>query len=276
LVAVPVKVFLAGESGGGSVALNQLHKACGNRIRYKKTCPIHGEVPNDQIVSGFQFAKGQYVVIDPEEVDKLRTAADRAINVAAFLPPDRFDPRYLEGSHYFLLPDGPVGQKTYALLHRAMKETGLDAFAQVTFGGRQHAVIVRAAGKLLTMSTLAYEQEMKPVEEFTAAAPRVDVPRDELAATKELIEAMAQEPGDFDFAAYRDTYADKLRAVIDAKLKGKEVVAPPASEVPAVTNLMEALQRSLAQAGKRAKPAKLNAPSKPAASAAKVKRRKSS
>jgi DNA end-binding protein Ku len=69
---------------------------------------VHGDVPNDQIVSGYEVTKGQYVVINPAEVDALRTTADRAINVAAFLPPDRFDPRYLEGAHYFLLPDGPV------------------------------------------------------------------------------------------------------------------------------------------------------------------------
>jgi DNA end-binding protein Ku len=159
-----------------------------------------------------------------------------------------------------------------------MKETGLDAFAQVVFGGKQHAVIVRAAGKLLVMSTLAYEQETKSVTKFQLSAPRVDVPRDELAVTKQLVEVMSREPGAFDFAAYRDAYADKLRAVIDAKLAGKEVVAPPAGEVPAVTNLMEALQRSLANAKMVtpvAKPPKINALSAMAGAKVKKKRKTS-
>ena len=129
LVAVPVKAYTAAASGGGEISLNQLHKGCNSRVQYKKCCPLHGELKAEDIVSGYEFDKGQYVVIDPDEVDKLRSEADKAINVAAFVTPNQFDPCFLNGKHYYLLPDGPVGQKSYALLHKAMVETGRSASA---------------------------------------------------------------------------------------------------------------------------------------------------
>ena len=287
LVAVPVKAYTAAASGGGEISLNQLHKDCHSRIQYKKTCPIHGEVKPDDIVSGYEFDKGRYVVIDPEEVDKLRTPADKAINVAAFVTPDTFDPRYFNGKHYYLLPDGPVGQKSYALLVKAMVETGRYAFAQVVFSGKEQVVLVRPMGHLLVMSMLAYEQEMKSTSEFEPEAPQIDVPKAEVAMAKSLIDLMSPaDAGAFDYAAYRNTYTDKLTQLIEAKMQGKEIVAPPAAEVPQVANLMEALQQSLAAAKKTtaagAKPPKLNAPSVTAAAAAaaagakQAKKRKSS
>jgi hypothetical protein len=94
-----------------AVPLNQIHEECGSRIRYKKTCPIHGEVSNDEIVSGYQFAKGQYVVIDPDELDQLRSERDKSIAVDRFIPAGAVDPIYHSGRTYYLVPDGPIGQK---------------------------------------------------------------------------------------------------------------------------------------------------------------------
>src|SRR5437588_10618525 len=109
LVTVPVKAYTGAVSGGGGIALNQLHSACNSRIQYKKVCPAHGEVRAEDIVSGYEFAKGQYVVIDPAELEKLRTPSDKAINVQAFVAPESLDARYFSGKTYYLLPDGPVG-----------------------------------------------------------------------------------------------------------------------------------------------------------------------
>ena len=111
LVSVPVKAYTATASGGGGISLNQLHKDCNSRINYKKTCPVHGELKADEIVSGYEFAKGQYVVIDPSEVEKLRAANEKAIDVKAFIPPDVVDARYFSGKNWVLLPDGPVASK---------------------------------------------------------------------------------------------------------------------------------------------------------------------
>src|SRR5437868_4356169 len=107
LVSVPVKAYTSTVSGGGGITLNQLHKGCNSRINYKKTCPVHGEVSTDQIVSGYQFAEGQYVIVDPDEIEKLRTAADKSVNVEAFVAPDAIDTTNYVGRTYYLVPDGP-------------------------------------------------------------------------------------------------------------------------------------------------------------------------
>src|SRR5579871_6300548 len=116
LVSVPVQAINAMASEGGKIHLHLLHSKCHNRIRYEKVCPIHGEVPNDEIVHGYEHAKGQYVVIEDEDVDQLRSEADKAINIDTFVSPSEIDPLYFDGRTYYLLPDGPMGAKPYAVL----------------------------------------------------------------------------------------------------------------------------------------------------------------
>ena len=123
LVAVPVKAYTAAQSGG-QVSLNQLHKECHSRIQYKKSCPQHGEVPADQIVSGYEFADGQYVVIEPEEIEKIRSTKEKSLNIEGFIEEDSVDPTYFSGKTWYLTPDGPVAQKPYALLREILKRSG--------------------------------------------------------------------------------------------------------------------------------------------------------
>src|ERR1700674_5406928 len=106
LVTVPVKAFTATSSGGGEIHLNQLHSVCNSRIQYKKTCPIHGEVPSGEIVSGYEYTKGQYVVVDTDEISKLRSEDDKAITIDTFIAPTVIDPVYYTGKTYYLVPDG--------------------------------------------------------------------------------------------------------------------------------------------------------------------------
>src|SRR5262245_3313760 len=129
LVAVPVKAYTAAATGGGTISLNQLHAACNNRIKYTKTCPVHGEVKADEIVSGYQFDDGKYVIIDPDEIEKIRPPAEKAINVTSFIGEGDVDFRYFSGKNYYLTPDGPVAQKPYALLLQAMEESKRAAMA---------------------------------------------------------------------------------------------------------------------------------------------------
>src|ERR1044072_784241 len=136
LVSIPVKAYTATTSSGRDIRLNQLHAECHSRINYKKTCPVHGEIPNDQIVSGYEFAKGQYVVIDTDELDKLRSPAEKAVTIQSFVERDDVPDRYLCGRTLYLVPDGLVGQKPYNLLHRVMTESGRVGFAQVVMGGK--------------------------------------------------------------------------------------------------------------------------------------------
>jgi DNA end-binding protein Ku len=264
LVSVPVRAYTAIVSGGGEIHFNQLHAECHSRIQYKKTCPIHGEVSNDQIVSGFEYSKGQYVVVDTDELDKLRTEDDKAINITAFVPPHTLDPVYFTGKTYYLVPDAPVGQRPYAVLRQAMGEENRYAVAQVVMHGREQTVLLRPMGNVLAMSALSYENQVTKPSAFEELAPRAQPSAEELNLTKMLLRASTAE--DFDFAVYKDVYTEKLTKVIEAKVAGEEVVAQPAKEQGHIINLMDALRASVAKTQEKGaeagKPAKKMAPSK--------------
>jgi DNA end-binding protein Ku len=274
LVSVPVKAYTATASGGGEIRLNQLHAECHSRINYKKTCPIHGEVPNDQIVSGYEYSKGQFVVIDTGELDKLRTEDEKAINIDAFIKPESLDPVYLSGRSYYLIPDGPVGQKPYALLHQGMIELKKHAVAQVVMHGRDQVVLLRPVDGLLMMSMLAYDNQITKPAAFEDEITQPKLEEEELKLAKTLIDAST--PKQFDFAKYKDSYTEKLTQLIEKKVAGEEIVAPPVHEQAQIINLMDALRQSVAKvqgAEGAAKPAKKMAASvrKPARGARKQK-----
>lgn len=246
LVSLPVKAYTASASGQTEIHLNQLHSECKSRIRYQKTCPIHGEVPADQIVSGYEYAKGQFVVVDPEELDALRTESDKAITIDTFIPSEELDPIYFSGRNYYLLPDGPVGQKPYAVLHRAMTEEDCCAIAQVVLSGREQLVLVRPLEKLLVMTLLEFEPQVKKPGVFEDELTSVQIAEEELQLTKSLMETFRKKG--FDFAGYKDDYTEKLTQLIEAKVEGRELVAAPQAQEPAVISLMDALRKSVEEA----------------------------
>jgi DNA end-binding protein Ku len=273
LVSVPVRAYTATTSNRNQIQLNQLHAECNSRIQYKKTCPVHGEVPPEEIVSGYQYAKGQYVLIDTEELDKLRTERDKAIDIDCFIDPKELDPLYHSGRTYYLVPDGPVGQKPYDVLRRAMAEEHLHGVAQVVISGREQLVLIRPLEGLIAATVLAYDEEVKKPISFSDEAPPVDATPDEVNLAKTLIRATTRKK--FDFAAYKDQYTAKLTKLIQAKVEGKEIVAPPTEAETPIINLMDALRESVAktQAGSADKPSKRMAPSRGPASAAKRKKK---
>ena len=261
LVSIPVKAYTATASGGGEVRLNQLHKECNSRINYKKTCPIHGEISNDQIVSGYEYSKGQYVIVDTDELDKLRTEDEKAINIETFISPEALDPIYFSGKSYYLVPDGPVGQKAYSVVLQAMVDEKRYGVATVVFHGRDQLVLVRPYDGLLTMEVLSYENQVTKPSAFEEEAPKTEIHPEELKLAKTLITSSTAKK--FDLSAYKDHYTEKLTQLVEAKISGKEIVAPPAHEGPHVINLMEALKKSVAQTKKEAKPPRVMEPSVP-------------
>jgi DNA end-binding protein Ku len=245
LVSVPVKAYTASAGSKGEIHLNQLHKECNSRIQYRKCCPLHGEVDKDSIVSGYEFAKDQYVVVDPDEIDKLRTPSDKAINIDTFVPPDELDPIYLTERTYYLVPDGPVGQKPYTLLLKAMKEKGKYGIAQVVFSGREQLVLLRPMDGVLAMTVLNFQGQVQTPDVVSSEVTEAAVTDEELTLAKTLVDASTRR--EFDFGTYKDKYHDKLSQLIQAKVEGKEIVAPPAQEESQVINLMDALRQSVAK-----------------------------
>ena len=275
LVSVPVEAYPAAASEGGKVQLNQIHEDCGSRIKYVKTCPIHGIVPNEEIVRGYEYQKDQYALIDPEEVDKLRTEADKSINIDCFFDPEELEPMYFSGQNYYLTPSGRAGEKPYALLQEVMSHKNRYCAAQVVISGKEQLVILRAVDNMLVMSTLKYESELKKATDFKANLGDGEFTKKELGLTESLVEATTEE---FDVTQYNDLYSQRLHELIEAKIEGKEVIRPPEAEgPPEVINLAEALAASVKQmksADKRAA-RKNHAPAGKRKMAASAKARKS-
>lgn len=245
LISIPVKAFTAHETGS-EIRLNQLHKECHQRVKYQKVCPEHGELSQKDIVSGYEFAKDQYVVIEPGELNKLRPESDKAVRIQGFIAEDQIDPIYQAGKTYYLLPDGVAGDKPYALLHKGLTERGVVGLAQLVISGREQLVMLRTLDDLLVISVLHPDAKVKPVENFTGELPDLEVAQEEVALTDTLIEHSLLE--DFDYSAFKDDYVERLRELIQLKIEGKEVVEAPDVEEPRILNLMDALKRSVAEA----------------------------
>jgi DNA end-binding protein Ku len=265
LVSVPVAAYTgstgAADEGQAPVRFNQLHRECHSRIKYVKTCPIHGEVPNDEIVSGYEYAKGQYVEISPEELAELRPEGERAISVEGFVHPETIDPAFLSGKTYFLTPDGSIGQKPYQLIEEAMEAEGLNAIARMKITTREHLARVRAEDGLLIVDLLQYAAQVKDPAPLREELVDTHPTAPERKLTRQLITQMVDD--DLDLSEKSDAYTDRVRELIEAKVQGKQLVTPQPVEEPPIVNIMDALKKSMKQAaatGKKAKTAEVRTP----------------
>jgi len=244
LVSIPVKAYSATRSEE-RISLNQLHATCKSRIQYRKTCPLHGEVRSDEIVSGYEFEKGHYVVVDPDELEQLRSEKDHAIGVETFVKAGSVDPVQLAGKNYYVLPDAPMGQKPYQIIVEAMTQQKVEGIAQVVLGRREQLVLIRPKDDVLVMSTLAFAKEVKLPEEFTGDIHKAALKKQELQLAGQLIGSMTEKK--LDLERFTDVYNEKLSQLIDAKVAGKELVATPEAPAPKVINLMDAIRASMKQ-----------------------------
>jgi DNA end-binding protein Ku len=247
LVSVPVRGYTANVATS-EIRLHQLHETCHSRIRYQKTCPIHGEVPKEEIVSGYEYAKGEYVVIEPEEIARLRGESERAVTLDAVVSQHTIDPVYFTDKTYYLVPDGAIGQKPFALIQQCLADEELQAVGRVVLFGREELVLVRPVERLLAMTALKFAAQVAHADTLNEELETPTLARDELALTKRLLEAF--EKPKFSLANYKDDYVDALTKLIEAKVEGKELVTPAAPREPHVINLMDALKRSVAAAKK--------------------------
>jgi DNA end-binding protein Ku len=246
LVSVPVQAFNAETAAKGDVSFNQLHEECKSRIKYIKTCPIHGEVPNNEIVKGFEYAKGEYVIVDTDELDALRGKAENAVDISAFVPPETIDPKYFDGRTYYLLPDGPLARRPYAVLLEVLSKKKLWGFAVATIANREQLLVLRVVDGALCAESLHYAAQLRGVAELGMDMELPKVDKEEVRLATMLIDASTKK--DFDVKAFKDEYNEQVRELLEAKVAGREIVAPPMIEHEApVVNLMEALKRSVSQ-----------------------------
>jgi DNA end-binding protein Ku len=251
LVSVPVEGYSASAAGETQIALNQLHDdECHGRIRYKKVCEVHGEeVPAADIVMGYQFDKGQYVVVDPEELENLRSERDYAINVDRFVDPEKIDPSYFAGKTYYLLPT-KQGAKPYALLNRAMSDENVYGLAQVVISSREQLVVLRTVRKLLAITALHYAANIRQPDQYESLLGDVEVSKQELQLAKTLILATkVDEPA---LEEYGDLYNERLKELVEAKVEGRAISRPKEAVPTATINYMDAIRASLQRRAKAA------------------------
>jgi DNA end-binding protein Ku len=242
-VSVPVKGYSA-NTGAGGVQLHQLHSECHSRIKYQKTCPVHGEIPREEIVSAYEYADGQYVVIDPKELKTLRAAGERAVNIDAVVKADSIDPLYFTEKTYYLLPDGAVGQRPYALIQQTLADEDRWAVGKAVLYGREELVAIRPVQDLLSMTAIKYDAEVVHPQALQDELEAPSLTAAELTLTKTLLKAFVRPK--FSLAEYKDDYIEQLTELIEAKVAGKKIVAAPAAEEPPIINLMDALKKSVA------------------------------
>ena len=253
LVSVPVRLYAAGESKA-AITFNWLHKKDGARLKQQYVCSKDGEkVEKDEMVKGYEFSKGQYVLFTPEELKALEERSTGAIDIAEFLPATEVDRIYLEKT-YFLGPD-KGGERAYKLLAEALKKTGRVALGQYAARGKQYLIMVRPMDGGLAMEQLRYADEVRKIDEVPI--PKTEVKKTELDLAIKFIDQTASE--EFKPDTYADNVRKRMLEQIQQKVEGREITEEP-EEAPKtkVIDLMQALKASLKEgAGKEErKPAK--------------------
>jgi len=237
LVSLPVKLFTAARSE--SISFNQLHKSDNSRIKQVIYCQTEDKpIPRDEIVKGYEYEKGKYVVVQDEEIKKVAPKTARVMEILEFVKSGDVDPVYLESSYYMAPDEG--GEKPYALLFEALRQTNYFAVAKIAMHNREHIVVVRPGERGMLLHTMYYADEVRRTEEFRTDTSAVT--EKEMNLAKMLVESLA---ADFEPEKYHDTYRDNLRQLIDAKVEGHKVVETPETHIAPVIDIMEALKKSL-------------------------------
>ena len=251
LVSFPVRLFSAARSE--SISFNLLHKPDHSRIRQVTYCQAEDKpVERGDLVKGYEYEKGHYVVIEDEDIKKVAPKTAKVMEILEFVKADQVDPVYLESSYYVAPDEG--GEKPYALLFEAIKQSKYYALAKVAMHNREHIIILRPGSKGILLHTMYYQDEIRQVEEFRTDTSLVK--DKELDMAKMLISSLE---ADFEPQKYHDTYRDNLQQMIEAKIEGKRVVETPEPKVAPVIDIMEALKRSLAEKRKPAQAATASA-----------------
>jgi DNA end-binding protein Ku len=250
LVTIPVGLAPATKPAArqSDVSFRLLHRECLTPIKQKRWCPKHDrEVGPDELVKGWEVAKGQFVVVEEEELEALEQRDDsRSIEVSQFVPLTEVDPIWLDRT-YFLVPAAtPAQRRPYRLLLQAMREAGVGGIGRFVRSGRESLCLVRARGDALVLETLFLAEDVYSQAEIEEAVEATDVKKTELGLAQQLIDGLA---GSFDPAALTSGYRQDLRTLLEAKLRGEEVAVPePVAETAPVIDLMEALKASVAAA----------------------------
>ena len=245
LVSIPVKLYSATEQK--DVTFHQVRRSDGSRIKYKRVAAVDGEeVAYGDIAKGYELASGETVILTDEDFADLPLTTNRAIDVLQFVPGEQVDPIYFEKT-YYLEPD-KTGAKPYVLLREALEQSGKVAVVKVALRNRESLATLRVRDGVFVLETMLWPDEVRKPD-FGFLDEEIEVRDQELKMAASLIDTLS---GDFDASEYKDSYRDALNAVIEAKVAGREVVAPEVEQPTSgtVVDLMAALRASVEAAKK--------------------------
>jgi DNA end-binding protein Ku len=245
LVSCPIALFPA-TSEREKISFHQLNKETGNRIRYKKIDADTGdEVDNADIVKGYELAKGEYIELDPEEIEAVAIESKHVIDIDEFVPRSEIDELYVRDP-YYIVPDGEVGQQAFAVIREAIRKEGMVALGKVVFTSREHIIALEARGKGMVGLTLRYPYEVRKEDEYFDAVEDEKIPKDMLDLAIHIVETKT---GHFKPAEFKDEYEDALKDLLRKKQKGEKIERPKEREPSNVINLMDALRQSVKAGG---------------------------
>ncbi|HEV7158593.1 MAG TPA: Ku protein [Caulobacteraceae bacterium] len=271
LVSCPVKLFPATSASAGKISFNLLHKDTLNRVQQKYHDPELGEIDRADLVKGYQFEKDKYVVVTADELEAIEIESSKTIDIDGFVDAADIDPIYLD-SAYYLAPDGPIAEETFAVILEAMKRVGKVAVARIVLSGRERLAAILPLEDGFRLTTLRSAKEVRAAS-YALEKLNAKYSDDMLAMAAQII---AQKAAAFDPEAFEDRYEEALLTLVKSKIAGGQPVITKAPERGNVVNLMDALRRSI-EAERRpaapsvAKPAAKKAPAKAAAPAKKKK-----
>ena len=274
LVSIPVEVYSATKSGA-QIAFNQIHEPSGKRIRYEKVVEGIGPVDRDEIVKGYEVSKGNYVLLDQEEIDAVKIESRKTLELVQFVDAGDIDVFYFE-KPYYVVPADDLAEEAFVVLREALKETKKVAIGQLSMRGRENLVSLKPCGKGIVLETLRYEDEVRKAQSYFKDIPAAKPDKGMLDLAKTLIE---QKTAPFDPGAFEDRYIEALEKLIAKKAKSKgnkkilEDVEEPASRGSNVIDLMAALKKSVKDKPAAKKPATKKPAAKKSASASKARKR---
>ena len=245
LVSCPIALFPA-TSEREKISFHQVNKATGNRIRYRKIDADTGdEVDNADIVKGYEVEKGQYIELDPEEIEAVAIESKHVVEIDKFVPRNEIDELYLRDP-YFIVPDGEVGQQAFAVIREAIRKEGMVALGKVVFTSREHIIAIEARGKGMVGVTLRYPYEVRDENEYFDSIEDEKIPKDMIDLAIHIVETKT---GHFKPSAFKDHYEDALKDLLRKKQKGEKIERTKEKAPSNVINLMDALRQSVKAGG---------------------------
>jgi DNA end-binding protein Ku len=247
LVNIPIGLALATQRD--DVSFRTLHRECGTPIKQKRWCPVHErDVEGDELVKGWEFAKGQFVLVEESDLEAVALQRSQAIEIVRFVKLEDVDPVYFDRTYYLAPADADAQRRPYVLLLRAMQESGTAAVGKFVLWGKENLCLIRPQGDTLALETLFFADDVRSKAEIEEAVASTEVRDAELELAGQVIEGLV---GDWEPTDFENEYRRELRAMLDAKLAGEVIARPePVAETP-VIDLMDALRKSVADAQDR-------------------------